>query len=89
MQDEITNQIASMIRSVTRNPDLAISEDTDLDSLGMESLDLVELIFLIEDKFGIDVPYNANASEAQSQFATVASVADAVRNLTSGKRVTV
>lgn len=33
---------------------------TSLEEIGFDSLDLVELIFLIEDRFGVDIDYNAN-----------------------------
>lgn len=34
--------------------------ETLLDETGFDSFDLVELIFKIEDQFGIDIDYNAN-----------------------------
>lgn len=38
------------------------SPTTTLEEIGFDSLDLVELIFLIEDRFGVDIGYNANTS---------------------------
>ena len=41
--------------------------DSTLDSLGIDSLGLVESIFAIEEAFDISVPFNANEPE-QSDF---------------------
>lgn len=38
--------------------------DSTLESLGIESLGLVESIFAIEEAFDISVPFNANEPEA-------------------------
>lgn len=35
---------------------------TTLEEIGFDSLDLVELIFLIEDRFSIDIGFNANTN---------------------------
>lgn len=50
-----------------------------LEELEIESLDVVEIIFAIEEKFDIHVPYNANDQEME--FETVGDVVDAVRKL--------
>lgn len=34
--------------------------DTRLEDLGFDSFDFVELVFKLEDHFGIDIDYNAN-----------------------------
>jgi acyl carrier protein len=78
--DAIADQIAEFIRQVRREPDLDIDKNTDLATLGVDSLDFVELLFLIEEKFSIDIQFNANA-EGGFPFSTVGSAADAVRSL--------
>ena len=40
-----------------------------LDELGIESLEVVEMIFELEDRFGVDIPVNANS--AGREFKTV------------------
>ena len=54
-----------------------------LDDLGIESIDAVELIFDLEEKFDIRIPYNANSTEPD--FATVGDVVRAIENLVAGK----
>jgi acyl carrier protein len=56
-----------------------LTRDARLDDLEIESLDVVEIIFALEEKFDIHVPYNANDQELQ--FETVGDVVDAVRKL--------
>lgn len=82
--DTIVNQIAEFIRQVRREPELVIDQDTDLTTLGVDSLDFVELLFLIEEGFSIDIPFNANA-DGGFPFTTVGSAADAVRSLILAK----
>ncbi len=59
-----------------------VTPDSSLESLGIDSLGLVEAIFAIEEAFDISVPFNANAPE-QSEFdiSSVASIVRAVEGL--------
>ena len=50
-----------------------------LQELEIESLDVVEIIFAIEEKFDIHVPFNANDQELE--FETVGDVVKAVEGL--------
>ena len=50
-----------------------------LQELEIESLDVVEIIFAIEEKFDIHVPFNANDQELE--FDTVSDVVEAVEAL--------
>ncbi len=46
-----------------------------IDDLGLDSLGKVEAIFAIEERFGIHVPFNANApDQPEFDFSTVGSV---------------
>ena len=56
-----------------------LSRDAKLEDLEIESLDVVEIIFAVEEKFDIHVPYNANDQELE--FETVGDVVDAVQGL--------
>ncbi len=40
-----------------------LTEATDLQEVGFESLDVIEVIFSLEDAFQIDIPFNANDDE--------------------------
>lgn len=50
----------------------AITPETLLDDLGIDSLDQMELIFDLEEQFDISLPYNANEPSGESvKLATV------------------
>ncbi len=58
-----------------------LSLDAKLKDLEIESLDVVEIVFAVEEKFDIHVPYNANDQELE--FDTVGDVVTAVQKLVS------
>jgi len=39
-----------------------LTPDVKLSDLNVSSLDMVEVVFALEDKFGIQLPFNANTS---------------------------
>ncbi len=59
-----------------------MTRKTSLAELNVQSLDLVEIIFALEDKFDIEVPYNANdPSSAGVSFKNVGDVIDGIAKL--------
>jgi acyl carrier protein len=52
--------------------------------LGLESIDALEMVFDLEEKFGIQIPYNANSTEAT--FTTVGDVVTAIQRLVDESR---
>jgi acyl carrier protein len=54
-----------------------------LAEIGLESIDALEMIFDLEEKFGIQIPYNSNSRE--QEFATVADVVKAIERLVAAK----
>lgn len=63
--------------------DLAdVTLDSSLESLGVDSLGLVEAIFAIEEAFDIAVPFNANApQESGFDLTSVRTITAAVQGL--------
>lgn len=57
--------------------------DAKLTDLEIASLDVVEIVFALEEKFDIQIPYNANA--AQVEFETVGDVVKAVETIVAEK----
>lgn len=84
MQDKILSIIA---REAAMEP-TEVRPDMTLDELGLDSLGLVEMIFAIEETFGVSVPFNAN-EPTQSEFdiSSVGSIVRAVERLISGPQV--
>ena len=59
-----------------------ISLDQSLEDLGVDSMELVEAIFAIEEAFEISVPFNANEPEkSEFDISSVATVIAAVEKL--------
>lgn len=59
-----------------------VSPDSTLESLGIDSLGLVESIFAIEEEFDISVPFNANnPTESDFDISTVSSIIDGIERL--------
>ncbi|WP_375227726.1 acyl carrier protein [Roseobacter sp. S98] len=59
-----------------------VTPDSTLESLGIDSLGLVESIFSIEETFDISVPFNANApSGSDFDISTVASIVAGIERL--------
>ena len=54
-----------------------------LTDLGIESIDAIDMIFDLEEKFDIEIPYNANSAEAE--FGTVGDVVNAIQKIVDGK----
>jgi acyl carrier protein len=70
----------------------ALNRTTEIASLGLESLDIVEIIFEIEEKFDVSLLYNANEASSTDggSFKTVGEVVDFVMkhvNHRDGQRV--
>jgi acyl carrier protein len=63
--------------------DLAdVSLESSLESLGVDSLGVVEAIFAIEEAFDISVPFNANApQESGFDLTSVRTISAAVQKL--------
>lgn len=82
MADVATDVVALIAKKVrVDRPTVELSDK--LEDLGIESIDAVELIFDIEEKFDIQVPYNAN--NPRTEFDTVGDVVRAVEELVRGK----
>jgi acyl carrier protein len=54
-----------------------------LADLGIESIDAIEMIFDLEEKFDIQIPYNVN--DAQPEFETVGDIVGAIQRLVTSK----
>ena len=61
-----------------------LTRDAKLSDLNVSSLDMVEVIFALEDKFGIELPFNANTSAAE--FETVGNVIELVEKQLAAKK---
>ena len=82
--DQTAAKIIEILKKHMKEPRDDIGLDTALTDLKIESLDLAMIVFDIEDSFGIEIPYNANETDA-NDFKTVGSVVEKVRSLAAAK----
>ena len=78
--------IEIIAKQVNKDP-ASVKRDDRLADLDIQSLDVAEIIFAIEEKFDIEVPYNANDTNAAGiAFDTVGDVVDGIAKLVAKKK---
>jgi acyl carrier protein len=75
---DVLNDVKLIIAKQIGVPFDQLSADSRLEVIGVESLDVIEIIFSLEEKYKIEIPFNANEF-APTAFETIGQVADAVR----------
>ena len=84
MADVAEDVIAIIAKKIPGGKTINLTDN--LQALGLESIDALEMVFDLEEKFGIQIPYNANS--AASDFATVGDVVRAIQGLVDQKQQT-
>ena len=93
---DVTSEVKQTIAAELKLPLEQLHDDTKLADLGAESIDLIEIIFALEEKFDIDISVKAGAARQQpganptsaaslSDFATIGDVCRAVQALVDAK----
>ncbi len=78
----INDQVIAIIAEQAVLEPRDVTLDSTLESLGIDSLGLVESIFAIEEAFDISVPFNANnPSESDFDISTVATIIAGIERL--------
>jgi acyl carrier protein len=80
---DLASDVIAIIAEKAPNGHKDIALTDNLQDIGIESIDALEMIFDLEEKFGIQIPYNANS--AAEEFATVADVVKAIEGLVEHK----
>jgi acyl carrier protein len=93
--EAVTDEVRQIIARELKIPLERLTPDTALRDLGVESLDLIEIIFALEEKFDISIPYNANEATAAGggdssrvglvKLETIEQISMAVKGLTDAK----
>lgn len=82
MSDEIDGKVRGIIAQQAMIDEAEVKPESTPEELGLDSLALVEIVFAIEEEFGVTVPYNANDPTASEfNLANVQAVSDGVRKL--------
>ena len=81
---DITSDVTAIIANKVSVDPSKIELSDRLEDLGIESLEAVEMIFDLEEKFDIQIPYTAN--DPNFEFDTVGEVVSAIERLIGKKR---
>ena len=93
--EAVTDEVRQIIAKELKIPVEPLTADTKLQDLGVESLDLIEIIFALEERFDISIPYNANEAPAAGtadaaepglgKLETIGQISAAVKGLIDAK----
>jgi len=78
---DLKNDVLTIIAEKGRVEIERLALDARLADLEIASLDVIEIVFALEERFGIEIPFNAN--DARKEFETVGDVVRAVEAVVS------
>jgi acyl carrier protein len=84
--NDVPSGVIAIIAQKNRVKKSTVEITDRLEDLGLESLDAVEMIFDLEEKFDIQIPHNANTNNPRTEFETVGDVVKAVEALVAQKK---
>ena len=85
MRPDVQDKIHSIIAREAAMEPAEVRPEMTLEELGLDSLGLVEMIFAIEETFGVSVPFNANEpTQGEFDISSVGAIVRAVERLISG-----
>jgi acyl carrier protein len=79
---DVANDVIELVSSKVRNKLGPLQMSDALETLGLESIAVLELTFAIEEKFNIEIPFNANT---EFDFKTVGELVNAIEGLVAKK----
>jgi acyl carrier protein len=79
---DVAAEVSQIISARLRTHDRRVQLSDTLESLGLESLDVIEIAFELEQRYNIDIPFNANS---KLEFDTVGALVAAVERLMAEK----
>jgi acyl carrier protein len=77
---DVLKDVTQIISKQVGVPTDQLGPDSRLEAIGVESLDIIEIIFALETKYNVAIPFNANESTALA-FETIGQIAEAVSKL--------
>ena len=80
---DVASDVIAIVAKKKRVEKSSVELSDRLEDLGLQSLDAVEMIFDLEEKFDIEIPYNAN--NPRTEFETVGEVVRAIQQLVDKK----
>jgi acyl carrier protein len=87
MAESVQDRVIRIIAEQALMDPAEVTPEATLDSLGIDSLGLVESIFAIEEAFDIQVPFNANEPDKSDfDISSVAAIVRAVEALVAQQK---
>jgi len=82
----VTEKIVEILADQALIAPHEVPADATLESLGIDSLNMVEIIFAIEECFDIQIPFNANEPDASGfDISSLPSIVKAVEGLIAAR----
>lgn len=63
-RDELIEHVLKVIRSECQNQAVEINMDTAVESVNLDSIDVINILFLLEDEYKINIDLNIQAKPA-------------------------
>ena len=93
---EIVDDVRQIIAKTLKIPVDRLSAETRLQDVGAQSLDVIEIVFELEEKYNISIPFQSSdgariaakgdkVESSELEFRTIGEVADAVKRLVDAK----
>ncbi len=82
MPSNVTEEVLGVIADNQKIPRESITLDSRFEELGMDSMDAVNILFTLEEKFDISIP-----DEAAKQIRNIREMVDGVQRLIDAKAV--
>lgn len=83
MADKLAAEVIEKIKTHAENGGAEITPETELSALGIHSLELTEIVFDLEEAYGIEI--EMNTVEAWNNLKNVGDIVKAVRALIEAK----
>jgi nodulation protein F len=83
MADQLAAEIIDKIKKQAGLADKDITLETNLDELGIHSLELTEIVFDLEEAYDIEI--DMNTTEAWSKLKNIGDIVEATRALIAAK----
>ncbi len=80
MPETVANRVVRVITQTQKLPDGRVDETSTFRDLGVDSLDGLNILFALEEEFGLEIP-----DEAAKAFTSVPEVVDGIERLLASR----
>ncbi|MGI6458078.1 MAG: acyl carrier protein [bacterium] len=81
MTSDVCSKVYAILAKHSQLPAEKFTPETSLEEAGVDSLNMMEILFELEDSFNIDIPDSVEEREGVSQLRTAGDVVRAVESL--------